>query len=39
MLFDVAFAPGETGKRLLTESKDNFVMDLAPLELIFTKRK
>lgn len=36
--FDIAFAPGETGKSLLTESKDIFTMALAKLELRFTKR-
>lgn len=39
MLFDVALATGETGRRLLTESKDHFVMELAPLEVVFTRRK
>jgi tryprostatin B 6-hydroxylase len=36
--FDVAFAPGEDGTRLLTESKDNFTMSNAELNLIWTER-
>lgn len=33
--FDVAFAPGEDGSRLLHESLDHFTMGLAPLHLRF----
>ncbi|KAI1288550.1 cytochrome P450 monooxygenase-like protein [Xylaria venustula] len=36
--FDIAFAPGETGRALLEDSKDIFTMSLAKLELSFTKR-
>ncbi|KAI1123217.1 cytochrome P450 [Nemania abortiva] len=36
--FDIDFAPGETGRALLEESKDIFTMSLAKLELRFTKR-
>ncbi|KAI0103889.1 cytochrome P450 [Nemania sp. FL0031] len=36
--FDIALAPGETGRALLQESKDIFTMSLAKLELRFTKR-
>ncbi|KAI0481303.1 cytochrome P450 monooxygenase-like protein [Xylariaceae sp. FL0804] len=36
--FDVALAPGETGKRLLEESVDAFTMANAKLELCFTSR-
>ncbi|KAL5335743.1 cytochrome P450 [Aspergillus crustosus] len=38
MEFDVAFAPGEDGKRFLADAKDNFVLYLGGLELVFTKR-
>ncbi|KAF7188117.1 Cytochrome P450 monooxygenase [Pseudocercospora fuligena] len=34
--FDVLFAPGEDGSRLLHESLDHFTMGLAPLHLRFT---
>lgn len=37
--FDVNFAPGEDGRALMEESKDTFTMELAPMELTFTKRK
>ncbi|KAI0502885.1 cytochrome P450 monooxygenase-like protein [Xylaria bambusicola] len=36
--FDISFAPGETGRALLEDSKDIFTMSLARLELRFTKR-
>ncbi|KIW03129.1 uncharacterized protein PV09_05771 [Verruconis gallopava] len=36
--FDVAFAPGEDGTKLLTESKDVFTMSNAELRLIWTER-
>ncbi|KAK5627603.1 hypothetical protein RRF57_003318 [Xylaria bambusicola] len=36
--FDISFAPGETGRALLEDSKDIFTMSLAKLELCFTKR-
>ncbi|KAI0976356.1 cytochrome P450 monooxygenase-like protein [Xylaria arbuscula] len=36
--FGIAFAPGETGRALLEDSKDIFTMSLAKLELSFTKR-
>ncbi|KAI0191377.1 cytochrome P450 monooxygenase-like protein [Xylaria flabelliformis] len=37
--FDISFAPGETGRTLLEESKDIFTMSLAKLELCFTRRQ
>jgi cytochrome P450 family 628 len=37
--FDIKFAPGEDGSALMEESKDVFTMELAPMEVIFTKRK
>lgn len=37
--FDLKFAPGENGSALMNKSKDTFTMELAPLELIFMKRK
>jgi cytochrome P450 len=37
--FDVAFAPGEDGTKLLEESRDTFTIALAPLELVFTRRE
>ncbi|CZR64603.1 related to pisatin demethylase cytochrome P450 [Phialocephala subalpina] len=35
--FDIAFAPGETGKGLLEETKDVFTMEVASLMLVFTR--
>ncbi|KXJ87901.1 cytochrome P450 [Microdochium bolleyi] len=37
--FDVALAPGETGRELLEESKDMFTLINGKLELVFTERK
>jgi tryprostatin B 6-hydroxylase len=37
--FDVKFAPGEDGTKLLEESLDTFTIALAPLQLVFTKRE
>ena len=37
--FDVKFAPGEDGTKLLEESHDTFTIALAPLELMFTRRE
>lgn len=37
--FDVSFAPGETGRELMEETKDVFTLHLAPLNLLFTARK
>lgn len=34
--YDVSFAPGEDGKRLLTETKDHFTLGLGKLDLVFT---
>jgi tryprostatin B 6-hydroxylase len=34
--FDIRFAPGENGQRLLDESKDFFTMSIADLQLVFT---
>ena len=39
MAYDVAFAPGEDGSRLLGQSRDHFTIGLADLDLVFTKRK
>jgi len=39
MDFDVSFAPQEDGTRLLMKTREHFTLGLAPLELIFTKRK
>ena len=38
MKFDVAFAPGEDGKRLLMETTEHFTLGLGPMDLIFTSR-
>jgi cytochrome P450 len=38
MYFDVKFADGEDGSRLMHDSKDHFTMGLADLELVFVKR-
>lgn len=37
--FDVAFAEGEDGRRLLEETQDHFTMGLAGLDLVFRERK
>ena len=37
--FDVSFAAGETGGRLLNDTKDVFTLELAPLYLNFVKRR
>lgn len=37
--FDLAFAPGEDGSRLLLKSRDHFTMGLEPLQMVFTERK
>jgi hypothetical protein len=37
--FDVAFAPGEDGRRLLEETEDCFTSNCADLFLTFTPRK
>jgi tryprostatin B 6-hydroxylase len=39
MKYDVAFAPGEDGKRLLTQTRDHFTMTLGQLDLVFTPAK
>lgn len=36
--FDVKFAPGEDGSRLVNESKDLAMLHAAKLELVFTER-
>ena len=36
--FDVAFAPGEDGSKLINETKDFFVLGLGDLEVVFTER-
>ena len=38
LAFEIGFAKGENGKRLLEESKDNFTVTLGPLELEFKPR-
>ncbi|KAL4861311.1 hypothetical protein BDV12DRAFT_208149 [Aspergillus spectabilis] len=38
MEFDVKFAPGEDGSRFLGDAKDNFVLYLGELDLVFTRR-
>jgi hypothetical protein len=37
--FDVKFAPTEDGKRILTETKDHFTVDVGGLDLVFTPFK
>ena len=37
--FDVSFAPGEDGSRILTQTKDHFTVDPGQLDLVFTPRK
>jgi tryprostatin B 6-hydroxylase len=37
--FDVKFAEGEDGKRILTETKDHFTLDVGALDLEFTGRR
>ena len=37
--FDIGFAHGEDGTRLLEDTLDNFVLGLAELSLTFTPRK
>ncbi|KAL4907119.1 hypothetical protein BDW74DRAFT_121165 [Aspergillus multicolor] len=39
MEYDVAFAPGEDGRKFLGDAKDNFVFYLGKLELSFKKRR
>lgn len=39
MKYDVAFAPGETGKALMEDFKDHFTLGLQDLNLVFTPRK
>ncbi|KAF2721077.1 putative P450 monooxygenase [Polychaeton citri CBS 116435] len=34
--FDVAFAPGENGNRVIYETKDHFTLSLGQLDLVFT---
>jgi hypothetical protein len=36
--FDVKFAPGEDGSKLINESKDAFTNVLEPMMLVFTRR-
>jgi tryprostatin B 6-hydroxylase len=37
--FDVNFAPGENGDRLINDSKDFFTITISDLDLVFTPRK
>jgi tryprostatin B 6-hydroxylase len=39
MSFDIAFAPGEDGRKLLEESKDGFTMLVADMDLVLTRRR
>jgi len=39
MKYDIAFAPGETGKALLDDTKDHFTLGLADLNLTFKPRQ
>ena len=34
--YDVAFAPGEDGTRILTKTKDHFTVSVGQLDLVFT---
>lgn len=36
--FEVSFAPGEDGSRLVNETIDHFTMGLEPLQLVFRRR-
>jgi tryprostatin B 6-hydroxylase len=38
MEFDVKMAPGEDGSKFLGNAKDNFVLYLGDLDLVFTRR-
>ncbi|PVH98329.1 putative cytochrome P450 [Periconia macrospinosa] len=38
-MFDIDFAPGETGEAFATDRKDAFTSVLRPLKLVFTKRE
>ena len=37
--FDVQFAPGEDGTRLMKKTKDFFVLELGDFEVVLTPRK
>jgi len=37
--FDIAFAPGEDGRKLIEESRDVFTMSNSELKLIWTERE
>lgn len=37
--YDINYAPGEDGTKLLNESRDHFTVGLAPLNLQFTRRE
>jgi tryprostatin B 6-hydroxylase len=39
MKYDVAFAAGEDGTRLLTKTRDHFTLTLGQLDLAFTPAK
>jgi cytochrome P450 len=39
MSFDIAFAPGEDGSKLLNESEDGFTMVVADMYLLLTPRR
>lgn len=37
--FDISFAEGEDGRRLLEDTRDVFTLDLGELDLMFEERK
>ncbi len=37
--YDFEFAPGEDGRKILTESRNNLVIKAGPLNCVFTKRE
>jgi cytochrome P450 len=39
MKFDVSFAPGEDGTRLIEKTRDHFSLGLADFNLVFTERQ
>lgn len=39
MAFDMAFAPGEDGRKFIEEAQDNFVMYMGELKMVFTPTK
>lgn len=39
LTFDVSYAPGESGKDMVDQSRDHFTIETGPLNLVFTPRK